>query len=123
MPDHVILARLTPPAPAHSVIMARPAADRAEAAVITLTFGDRAPCPDQDQVLDGGFRDGGTSSTGASGPNPGVSFGGNAILACRNNPAVRSGNASRRGALAFDDTGPAYPKIPPGSPRGCPSTM
>lgn len=81
----------------------------ASASVITLNFEGVAPYPNNNDVLVGGFYNGGTSSAGLSGPNLGVEFSGDVLLLCLNTASVTCSNTSKGGfGVAGSDKGAIY---------------
>jgi hypothetical protein len=85
------------------------AASGAQAAVISLNFEGVAPYPNNNDVLVGGFYNGGTSSAGLSGPNLGVEFNGDVLLLCLNTVGTTCSNTSKGGlGVPNSDKGAIY---------------
>jgi hypothetical protein len=81
----------------------------ASASVITLNFEGVAPYPNNNNVLVGGFYNGGTSSAGFAGPNLGVEFNGDVQLLCLNTAGTTCSNTSKGGlGVAGSDKGAIY---------------
>jgi len=72
-------------------------ATSASASTVYLDFEGIAPYPNNNDVVIGGFYNGGTSSIGTSGTNYGVEFTSDAILLCLNTAGVSCSNTSRGG--------------------------
>jgi hypothetical protein len=69
----------------------------AQAGVVVLNFENIAPYPNGGNVQILNYYNGGTSSIGTMGPNYGVAFTDNALVACLNTPGVVCSNTSRGG--------------------------
>jgi hypothetical protein len=69
----------------------------ARAATVDLTFEGIAPYPNGSNVFIQNYYNGGTSSSGTSGTNYGISFSGNALDLCLNSLTVVCSNTSKGG--------------------------